>query len=294
MEPRATADDVLSGHDLDGHYAVVTGGTTGIGAATARALATAGADVLITGRDRNKGEAAAARMAAKGTVAFAPLDLADPDSVAALTVPRAISLLILNAGVLTTALTRTRAGFETHFGVNHLGHFALAQRLPLTTARVVVLSSRAHRRADVDLDDPNWVARPYDHWRAYGQSKTANALFALEFDRRTDHTATAVLPGMVFTSIVRDFTPEHLRAEGLVDDDGAPHTASGWKTADQAAASAVWACVTPGLGGRIVEDCAPTEPWPTSHDLPPGHHVAYASDPARAEALWELSERLVG
>ncbi|MGQ0838764.1 SDR family NAD(P)-dependent oxidoreductase [Actinokineospora sp.] len=293
MDRHSTADDVLAGHDLAGHYALVTGGTAGIGAATAAALAAVGADVLVTGRDRTKGEAAAARMSGKGKVAFAALDLEDLDSIAALAVPRPVSVLILNAGVLTPGLTRTRLGFETHFGVNHLGHFALARRVRLIDARVIVLSSRAHRRADVDLDDPNWRRRPYDHWHAYGQSKTANALFALEFDRRTEHTATAVLPGMVFTSIVRDFSQAQLRAEGWIDDNGDPRRDAGWKTVRQAAASTVWAAVTPGLGGRVVEDCAPTEPWPSGHDLPAGHHLAYASDPERAEALWELSERLV-
>ncbi|GGS57315.1 SDR family NAD(P)-dependent oxidoreductase [Actinokineospora fastidiosa] len=278
-----TADDVLAGHDLTGHHALVTGGTGGIGAETAKALARAGADVLITGRDPVKGAAAAASMG----VAFARLDLADPDSIAAFAVPRPVTMLILNAGLLTNALVRTKAGFEPHFGVNHLGHFALAARVPLREARVVVLSSRAHRRADIDFDDPDWRSRAYDPWRAYGQSKTANALFALEFDRRTEHTATAVLPGLVLTDIVRDLTPAQLSAQGW---DG---RGPGWRTAAQAAASTVWAAVTPGLGGRIVADCAPTEPWPTGHDLPDGHHAAYAADPERAARLWELSERLL-
>jgi NAD(P)-dependent dehydrogenase (short-subunit alcohol dehydrogenase family) len=293
MGSDTTADDVLAGQDLTGHHALVTGGTSGIGQEIARALAAVGADVLITGRDRNRGEAVAARSSGKGRVGFAALDLGDPASIACFPVGRPITILVLNAGVLTTELTRTPLGFETHFGVNHLGHFALTRRLPLAEARVVVLSSRAHRRADVDLDDPNWRARPFDHWRAYGQSKTANALFAAELDRRTPHTATAVLPGMVLTKIVRDFSDEQLRAEGWLDERGNPRVSAGWKTVRQAAASAVWAAVTPGLGGRIVEDCALTAPWPTAHDLPAGHHLAYAADPARAEALWELSERLL-
>ncbi|MGW5051267.1 SDR family NAD(P)-dependent oxidoreductase [Actinokineospora sp. NPDC004072] len=278
-----TADDVLDGHDLTGHHALVTGGTGGIGAATAAALARAGARVVVTGRDRAKGAAAAAAIGA----AFAPLDLADPDSIAAFTVDRPVTMLILNAGVLTNALSRTKAGFEPHFGVNHLGHFALAARLPLEDAVVVVVSSRAHRRADIDFDDPDWRERDYDPWRAYGQSKTANALFALEFDRRTEHTATAVFPGLVLTDIVRDLTPEQLTAQGW---DG---RGPGWQTPAQAAASTVWAAVTPGLGGRIVADCAPTRSWPTGHDLPAGHHAAYAADPGRAARLWELSERLL-
>ncbi|MGX7824567.1 SDR family NAD(P)-dependent oxidoreductase [Actinokineospora sp. 24-640] len=289
FDRHSTAGDVLGGHDLSGTHAVVTGGTAGIGAETARALAAAGARVVVTGRDPVKGRAAAAGIGA----VYAPLDLADRASITAFvrSVRTPVTLLVLNAGVLTDRLTRTADGFETHFGVNHLGHFAVATAIPLEDARVVVLSSRAHRRADVDPVDPNWRTRPYDHWAAYGQSKTANALFALEFHRRA-HPAAAVMPGLVFTDIIRDLPPAQLRAQGWTDDRGAPSPAAGWKSVQQAAASVVWAATAADAPGHIVENCAVTRPWEAA-DLPEGHHMAYASDPANAARLWELSERLL-
>ncbi|ROO62394.1 NAD(P)-dependent dehydrogenase (short-subunit alcohol dehydrogenase family) [Micromonospora sp. Llam0] len=207
--------------DQTGRVAVVTGANTGIGFDTARMLAAKGAHVVLTYRDKGKGEAALDRIRAgqpPGTVTGAELDLADLDSVTAFAdAYRAahdrLDLLINNAGVMAPPLERTRQGFELQIGTNHLGHFALTgELLPLLdaapAARVVTVSSLAHWTGGIDLDDLNWRQRRYRPWAAYGQSKLANLLFTLELQRRLTEAgstvrAVAAHPGLTSTEIGR-------------------------------------------------------------------------------------------
>ncbi|MCX4092737.1 SDR family NAD(P)-dependent oxidoreductase [Nocardia sp. alder85J] len=314
FDEHSTADEVLRGHDLTGTEVIVTGGAAGIGAETARALAAAGARVVLAARDRERGERAAAAMrAATGNpaVEFRTLRLDALDSVHAfgaeyLATGRRLDLLVNNAGIMATPFTRTADGFESQFGVNHLGHFALTVELlpalrAADRARVVALSSRAHRRSDVDFTDPNYEDRPYDPWRAYGQSKTANGLFAVGFTARygaSGITANAVMPGAIMTDLQRHLSAADYRELGWADEQGALRTdMPGWKTAAQGAATSVWAAVAPelaGRGGLYLDNCAVGQPW-TADDVPPtGHYLPYLTDPGHAGQLWELSEKLTG
>jgi len=208
-----------------------------------------------------------------------------------------------NAGIMATPLTRTAEGFESQFGVNHLGHFALATGLLPTLraaggARVVVLSSRAHRRSDVDFDDPNYHHRAYDRWQAYGQSKTAAALFAVGLTARHREdgiTANAVVPGAIMTDLQRHIPAAELRDMGWADDRGIRKDVPGWKTVEQGAATTIWAAVAAeldGVGGRYLEDCAIAVPWTVDGVPPTGCYLPYLLDPGHAERLWALSGRL--
>ena len=310
-DKNSTAAQVIAGHDLTGTDAVVTGGARGLGAETARVLAAAGARVVLAGRDQARGEAAAAQMRA-GTgnrgVEFRGLDLGSLASVREfaagyLSAARPLHLLVNNAGVMATPLTRTADGFESQFGINHLGHFALATGLlPALAsaggARVVVLSSRAHRRSDVDFDDPNYRRRPYDPWQAYGQSKTATALFAVGLTARYPGdgiTANAGMPGAIMTDLQRHIPAPELRSMGWADDRGVRTDLPGWKTVAQGAATTVWAAVAPeldGVGGCYLDDCAIARPWTVDEVPPTGCYLPYLLDPGRADLLWALSERL--
>jgi NAD(P)-dependent dehydrogenase (short-subunit alcohol dehydrogenase family) len=290
-----TAREVVRGHNLTGMNAIVTGGTSGLGAQTVRVLTEAGADVVAAGRRRGTaGLPASAK--------FAELDLASLDSVDAFTRRwnRPLHLLINNAGVMRTPFGRTADGFELQFGTNHLGHFALTSGLlpALRDAgrpRVVVLSSRGHRRSDVDFDDPNYRHRPYDPWEAYGQSKTANCLFAVGLTRR-GVPANAVAPGAIHTPLMRHMPPEELAERGWLDSAGNRVNGPGWKTVEQGAATTVWAAVAPeldGVGGQYLDDCAIAEPWTAEGEVPFGHYAPYALDPEHAERLWVLSQTLI-
>ena len=294
----ATASEVASGHDLNGMNVIVTGGTAGLGAETARVLAAAGARVVAAGRRRGAAELPA-------SAEFEELDLASLTSVDAFVRrwKRPLHLLINNAGVMRTPFGRTADGFELQFGTNHLGHFALtAGLLPALrdagAARVVVLSSRGHRRGDVDFDDPNYLRRPYDPWEAYGQSKTANCLFAVGLTRR-GVPANAVAPGAIQTSLMRHMPREELAERGWLDSAGNRVNGPGpeWKTVEQGAATTVWAAVAPqlqGVGGKYLDNCAIAEPWTGQGEVPFGFYAPYALDPERAERLWSLSEKLTG
>ncbi|MDL4821460.1 oxidoreductase [Actinomadura opuntiae] len=308
----STAADVVAGHDLTGKEAIVTGGASGLGAETARALAAAGARVVLAGRNPDNGERAA-ELLRKETgnelVVFRPLDLGSLESVRRWTerhvaTGRPLHILVANAGIMATPLTRTADGFESQFGTNHLGHFAFTTGLlpalrAAGTARVVSLSSRAHRRSDIDFDDPNFERRPYDPWVAYGQSKTANALFAVGLTARyagEGITCNAVMPGGIMTGLQRHITLDRLQEMGWADEFGHPVEPPGWKTPAQGAATSVWAAVAPeleGVGGRYLDDCAIAEPWTGEGDPPRGHYLPYALDPGHADRLWTLSERLV-
>src|SRR5690242_7244390 len=253
-----TTDEVLAGVDLKGKRILVTGVSAGLGVETARALAAHGADVVGAARDLDKARQAteAIRAAGKGSLALIELDLASLKSVrsaadALVTQAKPFDLVIANAGVMACPKGTTKDGFETQFGTNHLGHFVLVNRLASLLkpgSRVVALSSAGHRYSDVNLEDPNFDHTEYTPFGAYGRSKTANVLFAVEFDRRHRDRgvrATAVHPGGIDTELARHMPPGS--TEQIIKEinanraEGAP--AFAWKTVPQGAATSVWAGV---------------------------------------------------
>jgi NAD(P)-dependent dehydrogenase (short-subunit alcohol dehydrogenase family) len=307
----ATAAQVIEGIDLSGRRAIVTGGSSGIGMETARALASAGAEVTLAVRDTSAGgRAADSIMTATGKAPHVSrLDLASQSSVAAFAAgwTGPLDLLINDAGVILPALQRTAEGWEMTFATNHLGHFALAlglhDSLAAGGARIVSVSSAGHLRSPVIFDDINFTSRPYDPGLAYGQSKTANVLFAVEAARRwaTDGiTANAVQPGPVAaTGLNRHLEPDALAALQAA----APYaeTLDGsqgrCKTTVQGAATTVLVATSPqldGIGGRYFEDCnqAPVRD-PGTRDNTIYGVAAYATDPGNANRLWETSLQLL-
>jgi NAD(P)-dependent dehydrogenase (short-subunit alcohol dehydrogenase family) len=302
----STAAEVVEGIDLSGRRAVVTGGSSGIGVETARALAGAGAEVTLAVRDTDAGERTAAEITAgmgNAAVHVGRLELADEASVAdfAGSWRGPLHLLINNAGVMALPnLQLTPKGWELQFAINHLGHFALALGLhdalaEAGDARIVSLSSRGHLRSPVVFEDINFSSRPYDPWLAYGQSKTANVLFAVEATRRwapDGITANAVHPGAIAeTNLSRHMNPaalEALRTSG----------AYRYKTVEQGAATSVLVATSPqleGIGGRYFEDCneATVVDPGASQDASSGV-ASYALDQDSARRLWEVSVELVG
>ncbi|GGJ83765.1 oxidoreductase [Streptomyces camponoticapitis] len=293
-----TATEVIDGIDLTGKRAVVTGGASGIGVETARALASAGADVTLAVRDIAAGERTAADITAttgNPLVSVAPIELADRSSVAAFAEAweGPLHILVNNAGVMAEPLNRTPEGWEHQFATNHLGHFGLALGLrdalaQAGNARIVSVSSSAHLRSPVVFDDIHFANREYEPWSAYGQSKTANILFAVEATKRwaaDGITANALMPGGIRTNLQRhqNGNPDF---ERLVE-------GARWKTAEQGAATSVLVAVSPllkGIGGRYFEDV--TEAGP---NVPPaGDGVAdYALDPEAAARLWEASREML-
>jgi NAD(P)-dependent dehydrogenase (short-subunit alcohol dehydrogenase family) len=302
-----TTTDVLDGVDLTGKTAVVTGGSAGLGAETARSLASVGAHVVIAVRDAEKGKAAMDTIGEGvpgAKLELGTLDLASLASVRAFaqdTLARhdRIDLLINNAGVMACPFGRTTDGFEMQLGTNHLGHFLLTGMLAPALvdgapARVVNLSSRGHLRGDIDWDDPHFHSRPYDKWEAYGQSKTANILFTVELDRRLASSgvrAYAVHPGVIITELAR-----HLTADDFSDmQSRGPRGGFKFKDVDAGAATTVWAATSPELadvGGVYLEDCHIGEPA-TAPDSP-GGYAPRAVDPDTARRLWSWSEDQVG
>lgn len=302
---------VAGDHDLSGRNVVVTGGASGIGYETAKALAAAGADVMLAVRDRVAGEKAAVAMneaIGADKVVAGTLDLASLSSVGSFVDAwgdQPLDILINNAGVMATPLLRTAEDLELQIGTNHFGHFVLTVGLTRAllnaseddrTARVVVLSSIGHRRSGVHWDDPNYLSRPYDKWEAYGQSKTANALFAVGYNARFEEhgiTANAVMPGGIMTPLQRYLPKEEMVAMGWMDEEG--NVREGFKTPEQGASTSVWAAVgeeLEGVGGLYLEDCAEAPPW--SKDNPMKGVMPYALDPEDADRLWELSEETTG
>jgi NAD(P)-dependent dehydrogenase (short-subunit alcohol dehydrogenase family) len=298
----STADEVVEGIDLTGRRAIVTGGASGIGIETARALAGAGAEVTLAVRNLAAGERTADDIiAATGNkqVLVAPLDLADRASVAAFTAEwdGPLHILVNNAGVMACPEARTAEGWELQFATNHLGHFALATGLHSALAaadgaRIASVSSSAHLHSPVVFDDIQFREREYEPWAAYGQSKTANVLFAVEASRRwagDGITVNALMPGTIRTGLQRHVTEaelDRLRAEV-----GA--TEVHWKTPEQGAATSVLVVTSPllaGVGGRYFEDCNEAAP----HQ--PGSRrgvAAYALDPDAAALLWQVSVDLL-
>lgn len=303
FDAESTAAEVLAGVDLSGRRAIVTGGASGIGIETARALAGAGAEVTLAVRNLPAGERTAEDITAttgNKQVYVAPLELADRTSVAALVTAweGPLHILVNNAGVMAPPLTRTAEGWELQFATNHLGHFGLATGLHRALAeaggaRVVSVSSSAHQRSPVVFEDLDFERREYTPWEGYGQSKTANVLFAVEASKRWADdgiTVNALHPGGIRTALQRYVTEEELnrlRAQAGPD-------APAWKTPEQGAATSVLLAASPlldGVGGRYFEDCNEAVP----HQ--PGSRVgvaAYALDPAAAARLWTVSEQLLG
>jgi len=312
---KSTTDDVLAGVDLSGKRVLVTGVSAGLGVETARVLAAHGADVVGAARDLTKAEGATAvvrEAAAKsgGSLALVELDLANLKSVRAcadalVADGRAFDLVIANAGVMAPPFGKTADGFETQFGTNHLGHFVLINRIASLLkagSRVVSLASSGHRFSDVNLEDPNFETTEYVPFEAYGRSKTANILFAVEFDRRHKDRgvrAAAVHPGGIQTELARHLDPAFIQQ--WIDQLNAQAAAEGnppieWKTIPQGAATSVWAGVkapVEEIAGRYCEDCHVAELVEDAAQIRAGVR-SYALDPARAQALWALSERMVG
>ncbi|MEU1997214.1 SDR family NAD(P)-dependent oxidoreductase [Nocardia gamkensis] len=298
----STAAEVIAGIDLTGRRAIVTGGSSGIGIETARALAGAGAEVTLAVRNLEAGRRTAADIA--GTtgnerVLVASLDLSDQASVAAFVAgwDGPLHMLINNAGVMAAPLTRTPQGWEMQFATNHLGHFALATGLhgalaAAGGARVVSVSSSAHHRSPVVFDDIHFERRPYDPWSAYGQSKTANVLFAVEATRRWAEdgiTANALMPGGIRTNLQRHVSDEEL-AQLRAAAGGARMM---WKTPEQGAATSVLVATSPlldGVGGRYFEDCGEAEVGALSAR---NGVAAYALDPDAAARLWRVSSEML-
>jgi NAD(P)-dependent dehydrogenase (short-subunit alcohol dehydrogenase family) len=313
----STTDDVLDIVDLRGKRILVTGVSAGLGVETARALAAHGAQVVGAARDLDKARAATdqvrAQAAPGGGLELVRLDLASLASVRAcadtlLADGRAFDLVIANAGVMACPKSVTQDGFETQFGTNHLGHFLLVNRIASLFkqgSRLVNLSSSGHRFADVDLEDPNFEHTPYQEFVAYGRSKTATSLFAVEFDRRHRDEgvrATAVHPGGIQAELARHMAPEAMQQmiEQINANNNAaadePHYAL--KSIPQGAATSVWAGVVAraeDVGGRYCEDCHVAEivEGGAEFNLRSGVR-AYALDPGRAKALWAKSEAMVG
>ena len=313
----STTDEVLSGVDLTGKRVLVTGVSAGLGVETARTLVAHGAEVVGAARDVAKAEAAtvAVRAAGEGLFSFLELNLAALSSVrqaadALLERDEKFDLIIANAGVMACPFGHTADGFETQFGTNHLGHFVFVNRIASLLrpgGRLVNLSSAGHRYSDVDLEDPNFEQSQYDPWAAYGRSKTANILFALEFDRRHQAAgirATAVHPGGIATELGRHAYPEPGALQKRVDEINAEAVAAGkpanfrLKTVPQGAATSVWAGVVAAadaVGGRYCEDCGVAEVLTGADaNLVSGGVRAYAVDPEHAKALWKKSEAMVG
>ncbi len=310
LGPETTAEEVIEGIDLRGKVAIVTGGHAGIGLETTRVLSNAGATVVIGSRDPKKAQMAVAKMK---NVEVARLDLASPNSIDRfaeefLNSKRALDLLINNAGIMATPLMRDDRGYELQFATNHLGHFQLTAGLwealkKSRNARVLALSSRGHMRGEVDFSDPNFDKRPYDKWAAYGQSKTANSLFAVELDKRGQPhgiRAFAVHPGGILTDLLRYMTDEDLRLYGIYRVNGVitipdvTKVPERFKTVEQGAATTIWAAVSPqlnGKGGVYCEDCDIAAMVPADSKLNSGVRP-WAVDKAAAEALWILSEKL--
>jgi NAD(P)-dependent dehydrogenase (short-subunit alcohol dehydrogenase family) len=309
----STTDEVLEGVNLRGKRVLVTGVSAGLGVETARALAAHGAEVVGAARDLTKAKAATAgvQAAAKsgGGLELVELDLASLDSVrvcanALVDAGKPFDLVIANAGVMACPYGKTVDGFETQFGTNHLGHFVLVNRIASLMkrgSRLVNLSSAGHRYSDVDLDDPNFERTPYDPWAAYGRSKTANILFAVEFDRRHKADgvrATAVHPGGIQTELSRHIGDEGIKQ--LIERVNAATRAAGepdfkFKTIPQGAATSVWAGVVASaddVGGRYCEDCHVAEIEPDAAKR--AGVKPYALNPETAKALWAKSEEMVG
>lgn len=307
----STAAEVIAGIDLTGRRAIVTGGASGIGIETARALASAGAEVVLAVRNVEAGERTAADIAestGNKQVSVARLDLADQASVRSFAESweGPLHILVNNAGIMASPLMRTPQGWEMQFATNHFGHFTLATGLHRTLAaganagpgagagaRIVSVSSSAHHRSPVVFEDIHFERREYEPWLAYGQSKTANVLFAVDATKRWADdgiTVNALMPGGIRTNLQRYISEEELdrlrAAAGAAD--------MKWKTPEQGAATSILVATSPlleGIGGRYFEDCNEAETGKLSAR---NGVAAYALDPEAATRLWQVSVETLG
>ena len=305
--PASTAMEVISGIDLSRKLAIVTGGASGLGLETTRALLHAGAEVIVPARNPER-----ARTALRGLAGATvePMDLVDPQSVATfaarvVSAGQPVSILVNSAGIMATPEMRDAEGHEAQFATNHLGHFRLTLGLwpslvAAGDARVVSVSSRGHQIAGIVFEDIDFRVRAYDKWVAYGQSKTANALFAMALDRRgRGHgiRAFSLHPGQILTDLARHLSSREIASFDALDEAGRPiiDPERGMKTPEQGAATSVWCATSPrldGLGGVYCEDC----------DIAVVHNPSmgrkgvspWACDPTSAERLWRLSASWTG
>jgi NAD(P)-dependent dehydrogenase (short-subunit alcohol dehydrogenase family) len=304
-----TTDEVLEGIDLTGKRALVTGGSGGLGAETARAFASKGAHVIVTARDLAKAEAAVKGIRESTGNPAVELEELELDSLASIRAfakrflarDEPLQILVNNAGVMACPLAKTSDDFELQFGTNHLGHFLMTGLIAPALlhgepTRIVSVSSRGHHQSPVVFDDIGFEQRPYDKWEAYGQSKTANILFAVELERRLGARgvhANAIHPGVIMTDLSRhmeadDFTLLRERAAAR----GVEMTL---KSVEAGAATSVYAATAPeleGRGGLYLEDCHVAE---IDDDENAADGVrSYALDPEAAKRLWSISEEMVG
>jgi NAD(P)-dependent dehydrogenase (short-subunit alcohol dehydrogenase family) len=317
FEAASTSDDVIKGIDLSGKTAIVTGGYVGLGLETTKKLVAAGAKVIVPARSREKAEK---YLEGVENVEIEEMDLMNPDSIDAfaerfLAKGEPLHLLINNAGIMATPLTRDSHGNESQFSTNHLGHFQLTNKLwsalqKANGARVVNLSSRGHHISPVVFEDVNFEQREYDPWKAYGQSKTANILFTVSLDEKGKNDgirAFAVHPGAILdTELSRSLSKDDPIFQNLFDSDGKPiiDPVNGLKTLEQGAATQIW-CATNsklnGFGGVYAEDCEISDVTPeySGNDADINEIVrrkgvkSYAIDKENADRLWTLSEKLI-
>lgn len=306
---KSTAREVLGSTDLSGRNAIVTGGYSGIGLETVKALAGAGARVTVPARRLSAAETALA--AIQGDIEIAEMDLEDFSSIRKFTsdyeeTGRSLDILINNAGIMACPEARIGPGWESQFAINHLAHMMMSLALAPAMeradgARLVCLSSTAHIRSDVIWDDPHFRSHPYDKWEAYGQSKSACALFALGVDRRGRDIgvrAFSVHPGGIFTPLQRHLTDEEMAEMGWKNADGSipPAVQAIFKTPEQGASTTIWVATSPhldGKGGVYCEDCdiaqlatEDSERWE--------HARPWICDDENAERLWAMSENMLG
>ncbi len=306
IDPRSTALQAVQGLELRGKQAIVTGGASGLGFETSRALASAGASVTLAVRNLAQGRAAVQALRSEGIQAplqVVALDLADLASVARFASQwgsTPLHILVNNAAIMACPLARSAQGWESQFAVNHLGHFALTQALlpallAAAPSRVVALSSSGHKLSPVHFDDIHFDRRPYDKWLAYGQAKSANALLALGLHLRHGGdgiTANAVHPGGIMTGLQQHLSTDEMNRLGWFKPDGTPLDL--FKNTEQGAATSVWAATAAelqGRGGLYLEDChvgLPTVPGDRVSGFAP--HIA---DPAAAQRLWQVSNDLL-
>jgi NAD(P)-dependent dehydrogenase (short-subunit alcohol dehydrogenase family) len=303
---KSTAAEVLKDINLAGKIAIVTGGYSGLGLEAVRALASKGAKVIVPVRSETKAKEALAGIA--GDITIAPMDLADLASVNTfaasmqITLPQ-IDLLINNAGVMASPESKVGPGWESQFGICHMGHFALTRGLfslleKASAPRVVALSSTAHKMSDIQWDDINFDQTPYEKWRAYGQAKTANALFANALSRRLKDAgglAFSVHPGGIFTPLQRHLPKEEMIAMGWLGEDGEPSelAKAGFKSPEQGASTTLWAATSSKLLGKPGVYCEDADiAAMTDPDSPMGRYMGvdpHACDDDAAERLWDLS-----
>lgn len=305
---RTTASDVLAGVDMSGRRVVFTGGYSGVGLEGVKALAAAGASVIVPARNLAKAEDALRDV--HGDVHLAMMDLGDLHSVRQfagdlVAAGEPVHALINNAGIMATPEFRLGNGWEGQFATNHLGHFALTQELlPLLRkaggARVVSLSSTAHIRGGIRWDDIHFRRDPYHKWDAYAQAKTANSLFAVGLDAREKDNgirAFAVHPGGIFTPLQRHLPIDEMVEMGWMNPDGtiSEQAKPLFKSPEEGGATAVWAATDPrldGKGGVYCEDCDIAKPG--TEDSQRWHHVRdHAVDPEGAQKLWQVTEEML-